>query len=306
MTTYLLGPQRFATTAGTVVRGLGQGGPVATVTSGWEEREGNDAELHAVLEGRSRNLHLYARLLDVIERDHHFARAAMAFRDAVDELGGFYSVRLHHAAQAVVAVHRRTSRLGLGETALDESIAAVRAVDDWYSRELMRLYGELEATAPAGHSDVVMHHRHEVASILQECTAVAVAGGHVGMLLRTLRLFAVAPAPDQPVVAWSAGAMAMTRRVVLFHDFAPHGYGLPEVWDRGTGRVPGVVALPHARRRLRLDDPVRMMLFARRFADCTCVLLDDGVKLAVGPDGELPPGTRYLAPDGSVALVGAR
>ena len=39
MTTILLGPQRFLTTAGTVVRSLGVDGPVATVTAGWWDRQ---------------------------------------------------------------------------------------------------------------------------------------------------------------------------------------------------------------------------------------------------------------------------
>ena len=85
---------------------------------------------------------------------------------------------------------------------------------------------------------------------------LAVAGGHVGILLRCLRLFAVVPRPELPVVAWSAGAMAMTERVVLYNDRGPQGVQGAEVWDRGTGRVRDVVAMPHARRRLRLDDPV--------------------------------------------------
>ena len=51
--THLLGPQRFLTTAGAVVRSLDVEGPVATITAGWEERESDDGELDAVMDGRS-------------------------------------------------------------------------------------------------------------------------------------------------------------------------------------------------------------------------------------------------------------
>ena len=61
--THLLGPQRFLTTAGAVVRGLGVEGPVATITAGWEERESDDAELDSVMDGRSQNLRLFGRMI---------------------------------------------------------------------------------------------------------------------------------------------------------------------------------------------------------------------------------------------------
>ena len=48
--------------------------------------------------------------------------------------------------------------------------------------------------------------------------ALAIAGGHVGVLLRCLKLFGVSPPAELPVVAWSAGAMALTDRVVLYND----------------------------------------------------------------------------------------
>ena len=59
-----------------------------------------------------------------------------------------------------------------------------------------------------------------------------------------LHLFHVAPHLPPRVVAWSAGAMALTERVVLFHDFVPHGVAQTEVYGAGIGVVPGVVAAP--------------------------------------------------------------
>ena len=107
MRTVLLGPQRFLTTAGTVVRSVAPEGPVATVTAGWEDRESADGELDEVMEGRSRNLHLYGRLSDVLVSDEHFATEALAHRDAMDELAGLYSLRLQRALDSVYAVARR-------------------------------------------------------------------------------------------------------------------------------------------------------------------------------------------------------
>lgn len=75
--------------------------------------------------------------------------------------------------------------------------------------------------------------------------------------------------------------MAVTETVVLFHDRVVHGTGGAEVFDHGLALVRGVVALPHARRRLRLGDRRRMALLARRFAPADCLVLDDGARVEV-------------------------
>ena len=127
----------------------------------------------------------------------------------------------------------------------------------------------------------VARHREEIQHVLEGSSALAIAGGHVGELARVLHLFHVAPHLPPRVVAWSAGAMALTERVVLFHDFVPHGVAQTEVYGDGLGVVPGVVALPHARRRLRVDDPIRMSVLARRFAPARCLVLDDGTRVTL-------------------------
>lgn len=302
--THLLGPQRFLTTAGAVVRSLDVEGPVATITAGWEERESDDAELDTVLDGRSQNLRLFGRMMDVLERDPVVAAAALALRDAVDDLAGIYSGRLHHALDAVYALRRRKGREDLLAAAYEDGIEAVRRLDQWYLDEVRRLYGEAYATGSAGRSELWAEHRSEVTELLAGSSVLAVAGGHVGMLLRAMQFFSIRPAAETPVVAWSAGAMAMTRNVVLFNDFVQSHSGA-EVWDRGLARVEHVVALPHARRRIQLDDRVRMQVFVKRFQGYACLLLDDGAKVAVGPDGTLPPGARVLRADGTAGVVEA-
>jgi hypothetical protein len=311
-TTVLLGPQRFMTTAGSTLRALEVEGPVATVTAGWEEREDQDDELNQVLDGRGRNLRLYHRTFDVLGKDERFAAAALAFRDRHDELQSFYRLRLEGAMQGVYAVQRRTSSHGTGAVALDDAVDAVRRLDEWYSARLKDLYRELDAQAPAAQSEVIAWHRGELAEMLAESAALVVTGGHVGTLLRALRLFALPIDADLPVIAWSAGAMALTDKVVLFHDHAPQG-SEAEVYDRGLGRVPGVIVLPHARRRLRLDDRSRCAVLASRFPQHRLVLLDDGTTVvfdgaegtagAHAAYGPLPHGVRVLNTDGVVQEV---
>jgi len=149
----------------------------------------------------------------------------------------------------------------------------------------------------------VAQHRDEVRRILDSASAVVVGGGHVGQLARVLHLFHVAPHLPRRIVAWSAGAMALTERLVLFDDHVPHGVAQTEVFDDGIGVVEGLVLLPHARRRLRIDDPVRMSVLARRFAPARCVVLDDGMRVDLGPDGALPADAKILDDHGAITSV---
>jgi peptidase E len=61
-------------------------------------------------------------------------------------------------------------------------------------------------------------------SLLAASHAVLIAGGHIAVLLNRLRLFDLsAVLRERPVFGWSAGAMVLTSRIVLFHDSPPRG-----------------------------------------------------------------------------------
>ncbi|MEW1951990.1 hypothetical protein [Terrabacter sp. NPDC080008] len=319
MSTILLGPQRFTTTVGAVVRGLGVSGRIAMVNAGWEERESDDAELAGHLDGRGVNLALHHRMTDVLAKDEQVATAVREFREGVDELRAFYGIRLQSAIDAVEAVAHRTSLHDVRPWAEEAAIQSVRDVDKWYAAAVAERHAALRAATSPEVSGIVGWHRGEVGAVLAECEAVVLAGGNVRVLLETLRLFDVSLRPEQTVVAWSAGAMALTDQVVLFHDFAPHGVTAAELHDRGLGRLRGVIALPHAKRRLRLDDHERMALLARRFAGHELLLLDDGAVVRFegvdgtreGADGirqgasSIPAGARVIDANGHVCVVEA-
>lgn len=307
MTIILLGPQRFRPSVRNTVRSLGVDGPVATITAGWREREPDDDELDSLLDGRSLNLGLYRRWLDVHDRDPELAAAIRRRDEVIDEIQSIYTLRLDHAIAAVSELVVRDFHAEAAEDALGEAIAAVAELD---RRHLARVT-EVRAAfydqwAPHERSSVA-EHREAVAALLGSAVAVTIAGGHIGALLGCLHLFNVAPAlAGRPVVGWSAGAMALTQRVVLFNDNSPDGRSYSEVYGEGLGLCRGIIALPHARRRLRLDDPVRVLMFARRFAPDLCVVLDDGVRVDCGDGDCCPPGTRVLTTDGRIeALEGA-
>lgn len=303
MTTVLLGPQRFRQTAGTVADALAPDGPVATVTAGWRDREKNDAELHEVMGGRAQNLHLFTRLGHVVRHDPTFAAAAGAFNHSIDEANKLYKVRLGHAMEAVYTTMRRTVRQDLMDSALRAGVQSIQDIDAWYVWLTTEIENELRSDGRVDDSDIIAHHRGEIAEILGGSALLAIAGGHVSFLMRCLRLFEVFPSPDLPVVGWSAGAMVLTDHIVLYHDNGPAGVQPSEVWDRGLGRVPRVVALPHARRRLVLDDVNRNLVLAHRYAPARVLLLDDGMQVHIGPDGTLPGEARVVTAQGAIMTI---
>ena len=176
----------------------------------------------------------------------------------------------------------------------------MRAIDDWYLAELDLLYAELESDGGVDSSEVIAWHRHEIQGVQTNCVAYVLPGGNVRTLMSAIRLFAVIIPSELPVVAWSAGAMVLTDRIALFHDFGPDGASETEIFDRGLGRVSDVVAFPHARRRLRLDDPERLAIRAMRFDPAECVLLDDAGLIDLDADGTVPATARRVGTDGMV------
>jgi hypothetical protein len=301
----LLGPQRRPT-VDQVVAGRDGDDLLATVTAGWQEREPDDGELRGLLGGRTANLGLYGRWLDVQERDRELATAEREHQAVLDELQRLYVVQVDSALRAVFEVARRSGdRPRTRDAAFADAQDVVRVVDDHHMARVRAAHADFYGSWRPQERDVVVEHRDAVRRCLQEASVLVVAGGHVGVLLRVLHLFEVAPFVPGTVIAWSAGAMALTERVVLFHDRVPHGPAQSEVLDDGLAVLRGLVLLPHARRRLLVHDRTRMAVLARRFAPASCLVLDDGVRVDLGPDGALPPGARVVSPDGAIVELEA-
>jgi hypothetical protein len=303
MRVVLLGPQRRPT-VGTVVRSLRLDGPIATITAGWQEREPDD-ELGKQLGSRDVNLSLYGRWLNVQERDPDFAAGERRLNGVLEEVQDIYLLRLDYALQAVYAVQRRSGSDPLRADALAEAVAAVRELDAAHLHRISDVRDEFYQARQPHARPVIAEHRAAVARLLGDTAALVIAGGHVGVLAHTLHLFDVAASLRSPVIAWSAGAMALTDRIVLFHDRSPQGFGHPEIYGRGLSVLRNVVPLPHARARLLLDDAPRMAVFARRFSPARCILLENGTSVDTDSDGNCPPGTRVLAENGRVTYVDA-
>ena len=164
--------------------------------------------------------------------------------------------------------------------------------------------------------DHIVNARFAVGRALADTDAVVMPGGHVGVLLGALHLFNLAPALaspvlaedgetmlraelHRPIIAWGAGAMALTERVLLFFDNAALRPGVSEMLMKGLGLTRDIVALPSPRARLEIKDAVRMRQLVTRVAPARPLLLDERAEVTLDADGRLPAGAPVVGADGT-------
>jgi hypothetical protein len=303
----LLGPQLRNPTLAEALRGAGIAGPVLAITAGWQEREAELGALEAHLELEVEDLRLYARTEALFAADPPLADAYRARQAALRELQDLYRIRLDHAKAAAREVWRLRQDTALSRRALQSAIEALRTLDSEHLEDIGRLHDEFAERLHPLERPAMREQIAQIRARVASAGCVLLAGGHVAVLLNRLRLFDAASwLRDRPLAAWSAGAMVLCERVVLFHDHPPQGAGNAEVFEAGLALVRGLLPLPHARTRLALADSQRVALLARRFAPTPCVTLDHGDWVRVdGPAYTSNGGPRRLGDSGGLLALDA-
>jgi hypothetical protein len=272
-----LGPQFQEPNLAAALRRLQIRGPLVSISAGWQEREGELDALHAHVGLPVTDLALYARAEAVLAADAELAAAYRQRQVLLRELQDLYRLRLTYAKDAARELMSREGDPALVRSAERGALRALRALDREHLRAIEREHAAFrKRLRPQQRASVVPHIR-ELRELIEPAAAVLVTGGHVAVLANRLRLFDLQRLlAGKTLIAWSAGAMALSDCIVLFHDHPPQGAGNAEVFDTGLGLLPGVVALPHAQTRIALHEAGRVALFARRFAPALCFTLDHG------------------------------
>jgi hypothetical protein len=271
----LLGPQFREPNLRFALRELGISGPLVAITAGWQEREGETDELREHVGAAVTDLQLYVRTEHIFAQDPELHTAHRRRQTRLQEMQDLYRLRLDYAKDAARELLERDGDPQLMRRARRAALGTLRALDREHLHAIEREHAAFrKALRPQQRASVVSH-IDELRRLIRPAAAVLIAGGHVAVLANRLRLLDLRRLiGDKPVIAWSAGAMAISDRIVLFHDHPPQGAGNAEVFDAGLGLLHDVVPLPHAQTRLSLYDAERLTIFARRFAPAQCVTLD--------------------------------
>lgn len=282
----VLGPQRHLPNLAQTLDALAIDGPVCAVTAGWQEREGELDELIGHIDRPCTDLGLYEAVNDAFDADPNLFHAHRARQDKLRLLQSLYRKRLNHAAAAAVEMLSAKGDAQIVQRERRAAINTLRNLDRQHLRHIKDVHANFDQTWEPSRHPTLAPVRERVAELIENAKAVLVAGGHVSTLIARLRLFGLGEIiARKPIVAWSAGAMALSRRIVLFHDSPPQGPGYAEVLDAGLDLLPALLPLPHARERLRLNDPERVALMARRFGPDPAITLDAGSRILGNESG---------------------
>lgn len=304
----LLGPQFRSPNLREALGHAGLQGPVVAITAGWQEREGELSALEEHLGAPVRDLRLYERTEAAFARDPDLHESYRARQNELRRLQDLYRVRLDHAKAAARELLKSDDDSPLARKAVRGAIEGLRRLDAEHLRDIRTLHRRFDAEWGPARRPVLAAQAAELERLVARAGLVCIAGGHVAVLLNRLKLFGLEGVlRTRPVAAWSAGAMVLAERVVLFHDHPPQGAGNAEVFEAGLALVRAAVLLPHAASRLATSDPARIELLARRLAPATCYTLDDGSRL-LWRRGRLADaaGSRRLARTGRLLPAGAR
>jgi hypothetical protein len=273
----LLGPQYREPNLGAALAALGLRGPFACISAGWQEREGELDELRGHVHAEVVDLGVYQRAEDVYSSDRTLRLAHRARQAALQEQQDLYTLQLRHAKDAARELFERRGDAPALRRARRQSVATLRRLDRAHLATIRTVHAQFEREFAPATRPAVAHARAQLAAAIAPAQAILIAGGHVAVLLNRLRLLGAQEwLPTRPMIAWSAGAMAIAQAVVLFHDYPPQGSANIELIDAGLGLLPRVLPLPHAQTRLSLHDATRVALLARRFAPQACLTLDHG------------------------------
>lgn len=300
-----LGPQRTPRIE-PVLRSQGLlGKRAAIINAGWREREPEDHLLRELAGGNAVNLRLWHRMQEVWEADPEFAAADRQRRRILEEMQDLYVIALDHVVNALRTMRDRVPRAeSVQQIALADAEQIMREIDARHLARVNEVHADFWERWPPHDREPVQLLRQLINSELADAEVILVPGGHVGVLVGALHLFNIAPHLRVPIVAWGAGAMALTDTVVLFHDRAAHGPAVSEVFTAGLGLVRDTVALPGARERLEVTNPERMGVLARRFAPAHCLLLDERARVDILPGAGLPDDAPVLDTDGNTTVMG--
>ncbi|MDP1560769.1 MAG: hypothetical protein Q8M16_05175 [Pirellulaceae bacterium] len=282
----LLGQQREVPRLNSVLERLKVDGPVGLVSAGWEEDEDDDQWVRDAIDAPVINSQLYSLADQLFQQD---PQVIELLRERQDRLREFREINELQTEHLCVVARELWQRLDVHAGALgplQQTIGQLQAVDQSYLEAVTTIIVEYEQRIAPKERPSILEYRRQVLERLQDCQALLIAGGHVGVLLNRLNLCRLLQNIQRPIVAWSGGAMALGERVYFYDQFLPHTKREVELSRRGMSLFTGAQVFPRANQRLQLHDQRELGLLARRMTS-QCLLLNERSEINWSASGEL-------------------
>lgn len=274
----LLGPQRPTVNLDSAIARSGIGdAPIAVISAAWQEAEGDIGDVQRLLTNPLTDLGLYQRAHALFNADQTLHEAYRLRQERLKEQQRLYRLRLRQLMIAARATLRTEGDAALLAAERRHAISQLRALDRHHLRQISKVHSRFESVVNPDSNSLLADQVAALEEQLSSFDTVLITGGNVVVLMNRLRLFGLHRLlREKNIVAWSAGAMALCERIVLFHDKLPQGRRDAEILEQGMNLLPRLVLLPSATERLRIRDALRVSLFDRRFSPALCITLDNG------------------------------
>lgn len=284
-TQILLGPQSPVPNLRQAIEIIKPDAPVVAITAGWRDSEGEIDELRDVAACPVEDLMLYHRAEEVFAHEPVLHGLQRERQEKLAELQRLYQIRLTPTVAAARKLLRARAEPELLRLEQRAAISQLRALDSHHLKRIRAIHQNFNRRRAGLDIPRATEQREQVQQLVAQAGLVLIAGGHVAVLLNRIRLFGLENLlAAKPLIAWSAGAMALSERIVLFHHAAPQGKHDAELLDAGLGIVRRRVLLPHASTRLDWHNRRRMALFSRRFSPAVCCTLDNGTMIQLNDE----------------------
>ena len=274
----LLGPQRPTVNLDRAMNRSGiDAGPIAVISAAWQEAEGDIDDVRQLVKSPLTDLGIYHKANELFSADTALHDAYRLRQDRLKEQQRLYRMRLRQLMIAARATLRADGETTVVAAERRHAISQLRALDQHHLRQVGKIHSRFDNACNFESNALLADYAGALKEQLAHFETVLITGGNVVVLMNRLRLFGLHQLlREKNIIAWSAGAMVLCDRIVLFHDKLPQGRRDAELLSPGLGLLPRLVLLPNPSDRLRTRDLLRVSLFDRRFSPAICTTLDSG------------------------------
>lgn len=289
---HILGPQSPDSNLTHAINMFCPQGDLAVISAGWRYDECELQALQSKLGRKIRHIPLYEWFDALGSFEPELSGLHRIRQRRILDYKKVYQINLDTAMESWSSI-QKLYRKDPDTYAKDEREACkhVQMVDRNCLKRLAEIKQDFESISTPWLHESALPLYEQIIQTLSRCSGLIITGGHVAILRNRLAFFGLEDLltnfvlDGNHIFAWSAGAMCLTERIVLFHDDPPWGQGRTEILDTGMGLLPKTVFVPNATARLNLKDPKRIERFARRFHPSLSICLESGSHLIFTDQG---------------------